>query len=250
MNTAAPVALITGAARRIGAHTARTLHNAGYNVALHYRNSAANAEQLAVELNQLRPASAASFSADLSDITSVKQLATQTAQQWGQLDLLVNNASSFYPTPLQNCDQQQWNELMDSNLKGPFFLCQALAAALTKQRGVIINIADIHGDQPLKEHPIYCIAKAGNRMMTKTLAKELAPAVRVNGIAPGAIIWPENSAEPASELTDNQKQKILEKIPLNRPGSPDDIAQTVLFLARDAAYITGQVIAVDGGRSC
>ena len=246
MNTAAPVALITGAARRIGAHTARTLHQAGYQLALHYRNSAANAEQLAAELNQLRPDSAAVFSADLSDITSIKQLATQTAQQWGKLDLLVNNASSFYPTPLQNCDQQQWNELMDSNLKGPFFLCQALATELTKQRGVIINIADIHGDQPLKEHPIYCIAKAGNRMMTKTLAKELAPAVRVNGIAPGAILWPENSAE----LDNNQKQKILDKIPLNRPGNPDDIAQTVLFLARDAVYMTGQVIAVDGGRSC
>ncbi|WIO74941.1 pteridine reductase [Porticoccaceae bacterium LTM1] len=244
--TDSPVALITGAARRIGACIAETLHRDGYNLILHYRGSASEANALAKKLNAVRTNSVATLQADLTDISSVQQLADASKNQWQRLDLLVNNASSFYPTPLREANLEQWDNLIGSNLKGPFFLCQALAEPLREHRGCIINIADIHGDQPLAEHSIYCIAKAGNRMMTKTLAKELAPDVRVNGIAPGAIMWPENAAE----LTEQQKQKILAKVPLNRPGSPEDIAQAVRFLARSASYITGQVISVDGGRSC
>lgn len=244
--TDSPVALITGAARRIGACIAETLHGDGYNLILHYRGSASDANALAKKLNTIRANSVVTLQADLTDITSVRQLADVSKNQWQRLDLLVNNASSFYPTPLSEANLEQWDDLIGSNLKGPFFLSQALADPLREQCGCIINIADIHSDQPLAEHSIYCIAKAGNRMMTKTLAKELAPEVRVNGIAPGAIMWPENAAE----LTEQQKQKILAKVPLNRPGSPEDIAQTVRFLARSASYMTGQIISVDGGRSC
>lgn len=244
--TTSAVALITGAARRIGAHTSRTLHRAGYNLALHYRGSGEAAKALCAELNQARPQSAATFQADLNTLSEVRQLAQNALQQWGRIDVLVNNASSFYPTPLESCDERQWDDLINSNLKGPFFLCQALADTLRQQRGVIVNIADIHGDQPLGNHPIYCIAKAGNRMMTRSLAKELAPQVRVNGIAPGAILWPEHDAE----LDNEQKQRILDKVPLKRPGGPEDIAQAVLFLAQSGSYMTGQIIAVDGGRSC
>ncbi|TQV71799.1 pteridine reductase [Exilibacterium tricleocarpae] len=240
-----PVALITGAARRIGAQIAETLHRADFNVVLHYRNSATAAEQLAATFNQRRPDSAICLAADLCQSTQVQHLAEQSQTQWGRVDALINNASSFYPTPIGSATEAQWDDLLGSNVKAPFFLSQALAAALTRQRGAIINIADIHADRPLAEHTVYCIAKAGNVMLTQSLARELAPAVRVNGIAPGAILWPEQAAE----LSDDGKQKVLGRVPLARPGAPADIAATVLFLLTGAPYITGQVIAVDGGRS-
>lgn len=245
MTTDAPVALLTGAARRIGATTARTLHAAGYRVAIHYRNSRQDAETLCDELNTRRPESAVALQADLGQVKEIEQLAQNALKQWGRIDALINNASSFYPTPVGKANEDQWNDLMGSNLKAPFFLAQALATPLRKTRGAIISIADIHADRPLKNHPIYCAAKAGNVMLTKSLAREFAPKVRVNGIAPGAILWPEQEAE----LDDDGKATILDRVPLNRPGDPQDIADTILFLLTRAPYITGQIIAVDGGRS-
>lgn len=243
--TQPPVALITGAARRIGADIAKTLHSAGYNLILHCRTSSVEAQILCDRFNQQRENSAVVLQADLLQHDQVTKLAMDACNVWGQVDLLINNASSFYPTPIESANMEQWDDLMGSNLKAPYFLSVALAETLKKQHGAIINVADIHGDQPLANHSIYCMAKAGNRMMTKTLAKELAPNVRVNGIAPGAIMWPEDSAE----LSEQQKENILTKIPLNRTGSPGDISSAALFLATSGCYMTGQVIAVDGGRS-
>lgn len=240
-----PVALITGAARRIGAHIARHLHSDGYRVLVHYRSSEADALALVDQLNQSRPDSALALQADLADLAQIEHLAQAASEQWGQLDALINNASSFYPTPLGRATEADWDDLIGSNLKAPFFLCQALAPALTASRGAIINIADIHGQRPLKQHPIYCAAKAGNIMLTQSLARELAPKVRVNGIAPGAIMWPEQAAG----LNPDKQEAILDKVPLKRPGEALDIAQTVAFLLRQAPYVTGQIIAVDGGRS-
>ncbi len=245
MTTDAPVALLTGAARRIGATTARTLHAAGYRVVIHYRSSRQDAEMLCDELNTRRPESAVALQADLGQVKEIEQLAQNALKQWGRIDALINNASSFYPTPVGKANEDQWNDLMGSNLKAPFFLAQALAAPLRKTRGAIITIADIHADRPLKNHPIYCAAKAGNVMLTKSLARELAPEVRVNGISPGAILWPEQEAA----LDDNSKADILDRVPLKRPGESRDIADTILFLLTKAPYITGQIIAVDGGRS-
>ncbi len=245
MTTDSPVALLTGAARRIGATTARTLHEAGYRVVIHYRGSREDAEALRDELNARRPDSALALQADLSQLEDIEQLAQDALKQWGRIDALVNNASSFYPTPVGEASEEQWNDLMNSNLKAPFFLAQALAESLRENRGAIITIADIHAERPLKNHPIYCAAKAGNVMLTKSLARELAPEVRVNGIAPGAILWPEQEAE----LDDKSKAKVLDRVPLKRPGDPQDIADTILFLLTKAPYITGQIIAVDGGRS-
>jgi pteridine reductase len=244
VNNPNPVALITGAARRIGAVIAQTLHQQGYNIVLHYNNSQVAAEKLAAELNQQRHNSCTVFAANLSDLKQIDTLATHAMSQWQRIDLLINNASSFYPTPLTAATEQQWDDLFASNSKGPYFLSQALASTLKKHRGSIINIADIHTGQPLRDHSIYCMAKAANRMMTKSLAKELAPDVRVNGIAPGAIMWPEKRAT----LSAQQKQNIVAKTPLNRTGAPEDIAQLAHFLAAKASYITGEVIAVDGGR--
>lgn len=245
MTTDSPVALLTGAARRIGATTARTLHEAGYRVVIHYRESREDAEALCRELNAHRTDSALALQADLSQLQDIETLAKNTLKQWGRIDALINNASSFYPTPIGEANEDHWNDLMSSNLKAPFFLAQALAKGLRTTRGAIINLADIHADRPLKNHPIYCAAKAGNVMLTKSLARELAPEVRVNGIAPGAILWPEQEAE----LDDDSKASILDRVPLNRPGDPQDIADTILFLLTKAPYITGQIIAVDGGRS-
>jgi pteridine reductase len=239
----APVALITGAARRIGAAIATRLHGRGYRVIIHYQNSAADAEQLCAKLNAIRVDSAHSLQASLLDGDSVQQLAKASISRWGQLNALVNNASSFYPTPLPTATNTQWDELIGSNVKGPFFLCQAVAEALKKQRGSIVNIADIHAQQPLKDHSIYCIAKAGNTMLTKTLAKELAPKVRVNGIAPGVILWPENDTQK-----DDEQNQLIKTIPLQRMGGSDDIARLAEFFITSASYITGQTIAVDGGK--
>ncbi|OUS16205.1 pteridine reductase [Gammaproteobacteria bacterium 50_400_T64] len=240
----APVVLITGAARRIGAAIAIRLHGCGYRVIIHYQNSAADAERLCSKLNAMRADSAHSLQANLLDIDSVEQLAKASITQWGQLNALVNNASSFYPTPLPRATNSQWDELIGSNLKGPFFLCQALSKELTKQCGSIVNISDIHAHQPLKDHSIYCIAKAGNKMLTKTLAKEFAPNVRVNGIAPGVILWPENDTQK-----NNGQEQLIKRIPLQRMGSSDDIARLAEFFITSASYITGQNIAVDGGKS-
>ena len=197
------------------------------------------------KLNQQRPNSALAFAADLNHLQDIQHLAHTLLQQWQRLDVLINNASSFFPTPVADASEAQWNDLMNSNLKAPFFLAQAFAAELQQRKGCIINIADIHADRPLKQHPIYCAAKAGNVMLTKSLARELAPQVRVNGIAPGAILWPEQD----DGLDDSTQQEILQKIPLARSGTPEDIARAVRFLVQDAPYIIGQIITVDGGRS-
>ena len=239
----APVVLITGAARRIGSAIATRLHGCGYRVIIHYQNSAADAEQLCAEFNTLRADSAHSLQANLLDIDSLAQLAETSIAHWGQLNALVNNASSFYPTPLGTATNSQWDDLIGSNLKGPFFLCQALADELKKNGGSIVNIADIHAQQPLSNHSIYCIAKAGNKMLTKSLAKDLAPNVRVNGIAPGVILWPENDMQK-----DDEQRELIKTIPLQRMGSNDDIARLAEFFITNACYITGQTIAVDGGK--
>lgn len=239
-----PVALVTGAARRIGAVIARTLHQQGYKLVLHYNHSQQDAEALTAELNQLRPDSCISLQCDLNNHQQVLQLAQQAVKRWGHLDLLINNASSFYPTPLEQSCEQQWDDLVNSNLKAPYFLCSTLAGELRRNNGAVVNLIDIHAQRALPGYPIYSIAKAGLQMMTISLAKELAPQVRVNGVAPGPIMWPEDAAA----IEESEKQKIIEKILLKRTGKPQDIADTVAFLA-DQNFITGQILAVDGGKS-
>jgi pteridine reductase len=235
--------LITGAAKRIGACCARLLHAQGCNVSLHYNLSKDVALELCSELNQQRPDSAVAMQANLLNQHELQDLAQQAAVAWGGLDVLVNNASSFYPTNLTEVSEVQWDELLGSNLKAPFFLTQALASVLADHQGCVINIVDIHAERGLKGYPVYSIAKAGLAAMTKILAKELGPNVRVNGVAPGAIIWPEHN------LSQADKQDILQRVALKRNGEPADIAKAVLFLARDADYITGQILTVDGGRT-
>lgn len=240
-----PVVLITGSARRIGACIARHLHQLGYKIALHHRNSVQEAKALAADLNQLRANSVITIYGDLNQLNEIQQVVDAAVAHWGRLDGVINNASSFYPTPLGSVTQEQWDDLLNSNLKAPFFIAQAAAKALQISHGCIINIADIYADRPLKDHPVYCAAKAGNVMLTKSLARELAPEVRVNGIAPGAILWPEQN----DEQQQNKQQNILDRIPLARQGDPEDIAKAVEFLLAQAPYITGQIITVDGGRS-
>ena len=237
------VALVTGAARRIGAAIATRLHAEGANVAIHYRGSADDATALAARLNAGRPGSAATFQADLLDTGRLPALVGSVCDWRGRLDILVNNASSFYPTPLGEITETHWDDLVGSNLKAPLFLSQAALPQLRRARGSIVNIVDIHAMRPLRQHPVYGPAKAGLAMLTRALAKDLAPEIRVNGVSPGAILWPEGG------MTVTVKQSILDQIPLGEPGSPDDIAGCVLYLVRDATYVTGQIIAVDGGRS-
>jgi len=237
------VALITGAAQRIGAQVARLLHADGVDLVLHYRSSVDAAQALADELNGARAESVRLVQAELLDADAPGLLMGAVQAFRARLDILVNNASSFYPTPLAQATEAQWNELMGSNLRAPFFLAQAAAPLLCASRGCIVNLVDVHAERPLKDHPIYSMAKAGNAMMVKALARELGPDVRVNGIAPGAILWPEQG------LSGDAKREILARTALERPGSPEDIARTLLFLVRDADYITGQIIAVDGGRT-
>ena len=237
------VVLITGAARRIGAAIATKLHQSGANIAVHYRGSADAAAVLAQEFNAQRPDSASLFAADLVDTASLPGLVDKVAARWGRLDILVNNASRFYPTPPGEITESHWDDLIGSNLKAPLFLSQAALPELRKTKGSVINIVDIHAQRPLKNHTVYGPAKAGLAMLTRSLAKDLAPEVRVNGVSPGAILWPEDS------MSDATKDTILEQIPLARAGDPEDIAGCVLYLARDATYVTGQIIAVDGGRS-
>lgn len=238
------IALVTGGARRIGAAIARDLHNHNFNVIIHYRSSADEAKDLARALNKIRANSAQTLQFDLNQVDLFPEFITTAIAMWGQLDVLVNNASSFYPTPFGQIEEAQWQELIDSNLKGPFFLCQAASAALQQTRGVIINITDFYGHIPLKHYSPYCIAKAGLVMLTKSLAKELAPDVRVNAVAPGQVIWPEGiNAHP-----DEKKQQIIAGIPLKKAGTAQNISQSVLFLINND-YITGQNLSVDGGRT-
>jgi pteridine reductase len=239
-------ALVTGAAKRIGAVIARTLHGAGADVAIHYHRSAAEADQLAADLNRRRAKSAFTFAADMRDIAAVERMAQQVLDRaGGRLDVLVNNASNFYPTPLGTITLEQWDDLFGSNLKAPLFLSQALLPALRAARGVIVNIVDVHSQRPLRDHPVYGSAKAGLAMLTRSLAKDLGPEIRVNGVSPGAILWPEEG----QGMSDALRAAIIKQTALKRAGEPEDIAAAVLFLVRDAPYVTGQILAVDGGRS-
>ena len=236
------IALVTGGARRIGAAIVRALHARGCRVVIHYRDSEREALALAAELNADRPDSAACLRADLSDPAAVRRLASEARQCFGGLDLLINNASSFYPTPLAEATDQDWDALIHSNLRAPFLLSQALADDLARSgRGAILNLVDVYADKPLADHPLYCMAKAGLVMMTKSLARDLGPAVRVNGVAPGPILWPEQGGA--------DQDAVLKASALKRAGDPQDIAGAVTWLALDAPYVTGQILAVDGGRS-
>jgi pteridine reductase len=235
--------LITGAAKRIGAACARLLHSQGYNIFLHYRASKADAMALADELNVLRPNSVKIKAADLLVMSELTDLAQAAQQAWGGIDVLINNASTFYATDVFNTSEAQWDELLGSNVKAPFFLATALAETLTKRQGCIVNIIDIHAERGLKNYAVYSISKAGLVMMTKILAKEFGGNIRVNGVAPGAILWPEHT------MSESEKQDILQRVALKRSGEPDDIAKAVAFLINDADYMTGQILTVDGGRT-
>ena len=241
----APVMLVTGAARRVGAEIARTLHAAGAMVAIHCRASRAEAEVVAASLNGLRPGSAAVFAADLLDVVALAPLVDAVVARFGRLDALVNNASSFFATKVGAVDTAIWDDLIGSNLRAPFFLAQAAAPHLAAGGGCIVNITDIHAERPLKGYPVYCAAKAGLLGLTRALAQELGPRVRVNAVAPGAIEWPQGTEDfPPAE-----RAAIIGHSLLKRIGSPVDIAGTVKFLIFDAPYVTGQVINVDGGRT-
>ena len=235
--------LVTGGAKRIGAATSRLLHQAGYNVIIHCRLSCQDAEEFANELNSTREDSAKIIQGDLNNESIYDQLIEQAYACWNRLDVLVNNASSFFPTPVGKITMDHWHNLVNTNMKAPLFLSQAAAPHLKQTRGNIINMIDVHAHRPMKEHTVYCAASAGLGMVTMSLAKELGPEVRVNGIAPGAILWPETS------MSDHTKELILDRTALKRAGDPIDIAKTILFLITDAGYITGQIIAVDGGRT-
>ena len=241
-----PVVLVTGGAKRIGAEICSTLHQRGFNIILHYRHAKEEAAQLSALLNSQRPESCLLHQASLNDMKDIESLAHFARQAWGRFDLLVNNASSFYPTPISQAQEADWEDLMSSNLKGAFFLSQKLVPALKKQQGCIVNIIDLYAQSPLKEHPIYCIAKAGLVAMTQSLALELGPDIRVNGVSPGAILWPETDIQNTNKQS--QQQEILQRTCLKRRGNPSDIAQTVAFLAQEAPFISGQIITVDGGR--
>jgi len=239
------VMLVTGGAKRVGAAICRRLHAAGAQVAVHYHSSAQQALALQDELNRLRPKSAAAFQADLLDLDALPKLVHKVIKKFGQLDALVNNASSFYATPLAEVDEQQWHDLLGTNLRAPLFLAQAAADELRRRHGAIVNIADIHAERPMQGHLLYSVAKAGLAALTRGLAQEMAPQVRVNAIAPGVIVWPDG---PEWEDVE-RRRKIVAHTLLKREGEPDDIAKAVVFLIQDAPYVTGQVISVDGGRS-
>jgi pteridine reductase len=237
------VVLITGGARRVGAVIARKLHAAGAHVVIHYHHSAHEAQLLAAELNAAKPSSATPLGCDLLDVKVLPALIEATIARHGHLDILINNASTFFPTPVGTITLAQWEDLVGTNLRAPLFLSQAAAPRLRERSGLILNIADIHGQRPLRLHTAYSCAKAGLIMLTQSLARELAPEVRVNAIAPGPVEFPEKG------LTDEMKQAIIDKTLLKRRGSPDDVARAVLFFASEAPYVTGQILAVDGGRS-
>lgn len=239
------VILITGGAKRVGAAICRRLHAQGARLIVHYRSSLGEAKALQNELNQTRPDSVALAQADLLDKELLSDLIEKSVKRFGQLDVLINNASSFFPTPLHQCTLEDWDDLMGSNLRAPLFLSQAAAPYLKERHGCIINIVDIHAERPLRNYAIYNAAKGGLLSLTKSLAVEMAPEVRVNGVSPGSILWPEDG-EWSDEAA---RQHIIAGTLLKRCGEPDDIAKTVRFLIADAPYITGQIIAVDGGRS-
>ena len=237
---AEPVALVTGAGRRVGARIARELHAAGMSVAVHCHRSREDAERLRAVFEAARPGTATVVGADLLEPGAGDAVVAAVAERWGRLDVLVNNASTFYPTPIGEVTEAVWGDLVGSNLAAPFFLAQAAAPLLRAARGCIVNIADVYGHRPLAGHPVYSAAKAGLVMLTRALALELGPEVRVNSISPGAVLWPEND--------DPERMRIVAEIALERSGDPGDIARAALFLARDAPYVTGQDLAVDGGR--
>jgi pteridine reductase len=239
------VVLVTGGAKRVGAAICRSLHAAGANIVIHYRSSLYEALALRAELNEQRERSAYCVQADLLDVVAIKGLIQDSINCFGYLDALVNNASSFYATPLNKVNELHWNDLMGTNLRAPLFLAQAAAEELRRRHGTIVNIADIHSDRPMHGHVLYSAAKAGLVALTKGLAQEMAPQVRVNAVSPGVITWPEDQEWQDEEV----RRKIVAHTLLKREGNPDDIARTVLFLIADAPYITGQVISVDGGRS-
>ncbi|WP_291993793.1 pteridine reductase [Candidatus Accumulibacter sp. ACC003] len=236
--------LVTGAAKRLGSAIARELHATGANVMLHYRQAATAAEALVDELNSIRESSAACLQADLLDVGALPQLVADTVSCFGSLDALVNNASSFFPTPFGEIDLATWDDLIGSNLKAPLFLTQAAAPHLRAARGAVVNITDIHAERPLAGYPLYCAAKAGLLGLTRALAIELAPQVRVNAVAPGPILWPDSG-----DFDSAARQEIVAHTLLQRAGCPQDIAQAVRYLIEDAAYVSGQVINVDGGRT-
>jgi pteridine reductase len=235
--------LVTGAARRVGAVIARRLHASGANLVLHYRSSADDAAALAEQLNAQRPDSVRLAECNLLEVERLPELVRVAAASFGGLDILVNNASTFYPTPVGDITAMDWDDLIGTNLKAPLFLAQAAAALLHEARGLIINLADIHGVKPLRRYPVYSIAKAGLIMLTRSLARELGPHVRVNAVAPGPVLWPEDAVDRAL------REKIIQRTALKRAGSAEDVARACLFFATEAPYVTGQVLAVDGGRS-
>ncbi len=237
------VVLITGGARRVGAGICRRLHAAGANLMVHYRSSAGEARLLQAELNRARAGSVALIQTDLLDVAKLPSLVEQTLATFGRLDGLVNNASSFYPTPVGEIALAAWDDLVGTNLRAPLFLSQAAAPALRRTQGAIVNITDIHAERPLRHYVVYTVAKAGLAGLTRSLARELAPDVRVNAVAPGPILWPDDG-----QFDELSRQRIVSHTPLRREGSPDDIARAVHFLLADAPYVTGETIAVDGGR--
>ena len=247
MQTSEPLAghcvFVTGGAKRLGAAMARRLHSAGASVVVHYHRSREAADELVAELDAVRAGSSLAVRGDLNDVDCLPTLVAQAVARYGRIDVLINNASTFYPTPVGSITAAQFDDLVGTNLRAPLFLSQAAAPALRETRGLIINMVDIHARRPLRAHPVYSAAKAGLVMLTKSLARELGPEVRVNGIAPGPVLWPER------DLDESLKAEIIAKTALKRSGSPEDIARTALFLATEAPYVTGQVIAVDGGRS-
>lgn len=247
MDTAPPLAgrcvLVTGGAKRLGAAIGRRLHAAGANLVVHYHRSRPAADALVADLEAIRAGSATAVQADLHDVARLPALVEAAVARFGRLDVLVNNASSFYPTPVGTITLAQYDDLLGTNLRAPLFLSQAAAPALAESRGLILNMVDIHGRRPLRAHPVYSAAKAALAMLTQSLARELGPEVRVNGIAPGPVLWPER------DLDESLKDEIIARTALKRSGSPEDIARTAYFLAAEAPYVTGQVIVVDGGRS-
>jgi len=238
-----PVALITGGVKRVGAEIARTLHAAGYDLVLHFRSSVNEAVALAAELEHQRAGSTLAIQGELADLDGLPAMIEQALQHYGRLDALVNNASAFFPTPVGSATTAQWNELFASNAQAPFFLAQAATPALRETHGAIVNLVDVYAERPLANHPIYCMAKAALAAMTRSLALDLAPDIRVNGIAPGAVMWP-SDGKPYDD-----QQAMLARTPLQRAGSPQDGAGAVLWLLRDAPFVTGQIIRIDGGRS-
>ncbi len=236
------VAIVTGGARRIGAAIVKSLHARDLDICLHYRGSEQAAQTLAEELEAVRPGSVCLVQAELADEAAPGAIIQAALDTFGRIDVLINNASAFYPTPIGEATAANWDELMASNLRAPFFLSQKAAPHLSRRGGAIVNLVDIHALVPMQRHAVYCQAKAGLVMQTRSLAKELAPSIRVNGVAPGAILWPENEDSPEAAAA------ILDRIPLGHQGRPEDIAAAVTFFALDAPYVTGQILAVDGGR--